>query len=53
MHPTNFTCPEAAIVPADRRPGVVWAGLVYSSAGFGHEARSLIGALNRDGLHSK
>ncbi len=53
MHPTNFPCSEAAIVQADGRPGVVWAGLIYSSAGFGHEARSLISALNRDGLQLK
>lgn len=32
---------------------MVWAGLVYSSAGFGHEARSLIGNLNWDGLQLK
>ena len=53
MHLTNFPCPEAAIAQADRMPGVVWAGLVYSSAGFGHEARSLISALNRDDLQLK
>ncbi len=32
---------------------VAWAGLVYNSAGFGHEARSLICALNRSGLQLK
>lgn len=30
------------------RLNVAWAGLIYSSAGFGHEARAFIGALSRD-----
>ena len=34
-------------------PCVAWAGLVYSSAGFGQEARSFIGALSQDGLQLK
>lgn len=64
MHPTgsgqgntSMDCvpddEKAAVQAGMRRLNVAWAGLVYSSAGFGHEARSMISALNRDSLQLK
>jgi glycosyltransferase involved in cell wall biosynthesis len=55
MHPIGSGLENAkTVVQADSSvPCVAWAGLVYSSAGFGHEARSFIGALTRDGLQLK